>query len=128
MTSIRTSCTWTYGEWCRLSSCQFANLARWCGFLMVMSVNDAMNEIFFLSLFLFSTRYSHRFGSFSVIDRKLAFERNFFLLFFFFFYYFYTPTFLFVIDNINDSVKYRIRIINQEFTQGTFFYLIFQFE
>lgn len=43
---------------------------------------------FFLSLFLFSTRYSHRFGSFSVIDRKLAFERNFFLLFFFFFYYF----------------------------------------
>ena len=32
MTSIRTSCTWTYGEWCRLSSCQFANLARWCGF------------------------------------------------------------------------------------------------
>lgn len=73
---------------------------------MVMSVNDAMNEIssFFslLSFHLFPLDIisENRFGIFSAIDRKLA---DFFPLFFTIF-----NSYSYHCDNISDSIKCRI--------------------
>lgn len=106
MTSIRTSCTWTYGEWCRLSSCQLANLARWCGFwwlcLWTMRwMKFPLFFLFFLSIFFpLDIISENRFGIFSAIDRKLA---DFFPLSFTIF-----NSYSYHCDNISDSIKCRI--------------------
>lgn len=107
--------------------------------LMVMSVNDAMNEIFFfpfLSFFfhfffhsIFTSIWNF-FGDWSEIGVWAEFFSSFF---FFWLFLVYTPTFL-SRDNISDSMKCRVNVrigrnLPENYLLEEFFsYLTFQFE